>query len=238
MIDRHWERITGAAGIAGIILLLTSLFLPGNQLHGDESVTVVANTLADNRAGVLAGIELQVASILLFFVFVTGLCVSLRRADGDTSALAPLAFGAGLLGGMVVLLDNGILAGITAGIAGPLQHSGATLVWALYQVYKAVGYAIDPLLGIFVLTSSFLLVRGAAVPRWISGMGLLVGALLILAAFAVTSWAATDWTGLFGFFGLLGTLGLALWSLSLSTYLLVKGIRVGVRARMPVTAQG
>src|SRR5690349_20457673 len=98
MSDRGWERTTLVAGTVGVILLVTSFFLPG-QITGDETPSELVSLLADNHTAVLAGIGLQIASIILFVVFLTGLRRILRRGESAPASLSTLAFTAGCIGG-------------------------------------------------------------------------------------------------------------------------------------------
>jgi Domain of unknown function (DUF4386) len=232
MSERGRERSMLLAGTVGVILLVLSFSLPG-QIHGNESASEVVGLLVDNRTAVLMGIGLQIASNILFFVFVVGLRRILRRGEKERASLSTPAFTAGAIGGALVIVSNTMLAGITATVAPQLQQSDPNLVWALVQVYKSVSYSQDLFLGLFVLATSLLLVRSASGPRWIGWFGFLPGILWVVAVFTVV-----DPEGMIGLAGLFGGLLVSLWLLLVSLFLLPQAGATQTQARVAAAVQG
>jgi hypothetical protein len=87
MSERGRERSMLLAGTVGVVLLVLSFSLPG-QIHGNESASEVVGLLVDNRTAVLTGIGLQIASNILFFVFVVGVTRILRRGEKEPASLS------------------------------------------------------------------------------------------------------------------------------------------------------
>jgi hypothetical protein len=232
MSQRGRERSMLLAGTVGVVLLVLSFSLPG-QIHGNESASEVVGLLVDNRTAVLTGIGLQIASNILFFVFVVGVTRILRRGEKEPASLSTPAFTAGAIGGALVIVSNAMLAGITARVATQLQQSDPNLVWALVQVYKSVSYSEDLFLGLFVLATSLLLVRSASGPRWIGWFGFLPGILWVLAIFT-----AVDPEGMIGLAGLFGGLLVSLWLLLVSLFLLPQAGETQTQARVAAAVQG
>jgi hypothetical protein len=106
MDDLKWERVSWAAGIGFVILLLVGVFLPGAPPKYSDSASRILKYFVDNKDALQIATYLAGLQDLMFLVFLAGLYQAIRRAHGGASWAASLALGGGVFGLSVATIGS------------------------------------------------------------------------------------------------------------------------------------
>jgi Domain of unknown function (DUF4386) len=180
MVKQRW---TALSGIVFVVLMLTGAFFLIDVPAADASTQEIAGYLADsgNHMRNIVGAYLWVLGGLAFLGFVAGLRAVLRRAEGDPGTLSSLVFGAGVVFTAVWSVSAVALAAVaySVGLA-DAPVSDPDLVRVLPQLGSLLLLLGGGFAGILlVLTTSMLIVRTRALPRWLAWFGILVAIALV-----------------------------------------------------------
>src|SRR6476661_1564421 len=102
--EAKWERYAAAAGIAFVVLVLASAFLPGVPPATDDPVSDIHAFYADHRTALLLATYLGGLATIFSLWFLSGLRSVLRRAEGGGGTFANLMFGAGIVTNAISLV--------------------------------------------------------------------------------------------------------------------------------------
>lgn len=184
MSDRWLRRLGAAAGLAYVVLAVV-----GNEIlaGGGEAPAVnapareIRDHLVANPAAAKfwSGLYVEVFGLLLFIVFVSVLHSVLRRAEGEHGFLSTTALGAGLVSVAVKMASIPAAAsamyraqdGMDPGLAAALidiNNFSFTLTWTLQAL----------LLG----TTAVIVLRTAALPRWLGWSAAVIAPALLVGA--------------------------------------------------------
>jgi hypothetical protein len=153
-MSEKWSMRLGAA--CGIIYLAIALFVEGDG----------SGTYSWGRA------DMAILGFFLLVVFVACLTTMLRSAEGGYGSLSITALGAGLLAIDVKLASLPFWAAAT--LAGP-QVSNSQLN-VTFNYMDGFGFVMsEALYAVFLLAAAYVIVRTAALPRWIGVGAALVG---------------------------------------------------------------
>ncbi len=203
-----------ASLVLGGVLASTSLPMPG------APAAEVARYYNDSRTAVLVVGSLQALSAVSLIVFATCVAAFMRRPAGETGVLPHMALGGGNLAAAFLLLSVCLSVALIPVAAG----GNLGLVDTLRELnFLAGGPVHIPLLGLFVGAAAIAGLRGKALPRWISWIGILAATLSLLSLTSLLWFPATMLLPL-------GRLLAFVWSVAVSLVLVRNELSTGEEA--------
>jgi hypothetical protein len=199
--------------LSGLVATLVAFAASAPADPSDTSAAGLRAHLADHAGAWQLYAVLMAVSAAVLVVFVAHLrsvLVPAVRAPGRSTALPDVAFAAGILVAGWLVLSAGFTA--LPAFADVPTLSDATLVsyWGLGEAADMVGVAAFTVKGLCMVAVGLVLLRSGLLGAWIGWLSLLLGALTWLAL----ALPALLYAGIFGF---------ALWPLSVSIALVVRG---------------
>ena len=183
MKNRTWAIVGPLTGIVFVVLLFIGFGSSGDVRNDvDDSITSTsaaeaASVLEDRRDQVWGGSFMGLFGVAFFFGFLAYFRSRLQQAEGEGGWLTSMAYGGGLVTAVVLLgwisLD---LAMTAVSDYGPDTQVAKTLI-ALQWRYI---WVFAPPMIAFTLGASLVIVRYAALPRWIGWIGLPVAVTLLV----------------------------------------------------------
>jgi hypothetical protein len=191
----RFERLGPAAGVAYALLsFVGSSLLPIGRVDPDDTASVIARQLANDRGRVSAGVLLTLFSLFFLLVFVAWLQRWLRDVEGPRGWLATAAFAGGVL--MVGMLLVVVLVHLGGTV---LESYGADAVIArtlLVLQWQAVVIVFVPT-AVFVGATSLIGMADELLPKWLSYTGVAIALGLLLPPVAFFPFIlSTLWTGM------------------------------------------
>ena len=183
MKDRIWDIAGPLTGIVFVVLLILSFEIRGSardDLDGyitDTSAAEAANVLVDRRDQIANGSFIGLFGLVFFFGFLAYFRSRLQRAEGKGGWLTSMAYGGGLVSAAVMLVLISLdLATTAVRDYGPdTQVAKALIVLGWRNVWM-----LAPPMIAFTLGASLVIVRYAALPRWIGWIGFPVAVTLLI----------------------------------------------------------
>ena len=189
------HRLSALSGVAACVLILTSFFLDLNRPHFDDSPAKYVAYYVDNKS------QLQIALLLLifstfgfvwYFGFLRWLYDGAEKSARGFVRASPIAFAGGLVGtGIVAATGVGQLTAIETVGAVP---AGVTRALDLFSIYGTVWGEV--VLGIFMLSSFFIVRVTDILPSWLGGVAMLATVIAFFQAVLVLS--PSNDAGVFG----------------------------------------
>ena len=182
--DRSVQIVAALCGILSPLLVMFAFFvlIIGSGFLPDFSAPLpdIAAHLAQHPtpAQVWAGVHLEFLGFLLLVVFIAYLWGVLRRAEGEAGWLSALAFAGGL---MSVFLKVGSFAPMYPILTHAGQPFNPELARALGESNIAAFVLQQPALGLLLLATALIVIRTAALPRWLGYFAALAAALSFVA---------------------------------------------------------
>ena len=182
MKDRIWDIVGALTGIVFVVLLIISVaFTPGIRDDIDSITSTpaaeAANVLVDRSGQVKIGSFIGLFGYFFFFGFLAYFRSRLQQAEGEGGWLTSMAYGGGLVTAVVLMgfvsLD---LATTAVEDYGPDTQVAKALI-ALKWWYL---WVLAPPMIAFTLGASLVIVRYAALPRWIGWIGFPVAVTLFV----------------------------------------------------------
>lgn len=176
------RRATAATGIVAVALLL-----PGGILMGSAggptraSPQVVAEHLVRNEGQLFLGAWLVGLSATTLLCFAASLRNALHRAEGGTGGVPGVAFGAGVIVALMLML-GAIFTIVAFQLVATLDDPVAARAFLAVSPEIFHGTALP--LALFVGAASLVGVRMRALPLWLAWPGLVVG-LVVVASWVV-----------------------------------------------------
>jgi hypothetical protein len=145
----------------------------------------------------IVGAYLWVLGGLAFLSFVTGLRSVLRPAEGDSSTLSNLVFGAGVVFTAVWSVSAATLASVAYAIEfSDARVTNPDLVTALPSLGGLLLLLGGGFAGILLLAAtSILIFRTGVLPRWLAWLGIIVAAALVVDVTYVNILPLVGWVG-------------------------------------------
>ncbi len=211
----RWERLALASGILFVAVQIATVafnvaFFLTTHPPMDASPQETARGFAEHATMVEIGTYLYVLHLPFLLVFLGGLVGVLRRAEGDSGALAISVLGAGIA--MVVIASMGALISSLTPTIGQLGGDGATVKAIDAMTPLALALSAFPRAVLLGAASVVVLESGIA-PRWIGWAGLVLGFVSLVSTGTLVA------PELFPFLAL-GTLLFVVWVLALTVALL------------------
>ena len=203
MDDSKLERWGAWAGIAFVVLVLVTAFLPGSPPKPSDSTAKITTYFADKADEIRIITYLGGLATVAVFFWLGALGRFLRRGEGAGPMLATSA----VAGGVFAAVMNGVGGIILAAVTVLRLQNSAPKELRFYYVLANM-FTIVGGFGIVVLLAAVSLValRSAVLPRWVAALGGVAIVLWIVATGGVTS--TKDWIF---YFGLAGFALFAIW---------------------------
>jgi hypothetical protein len=184
-----------ASGILAVILLFATFFVAGRAPGENDPIVSIMNFYAAHRTSQIAVAYLNLAAVMVFVVFLTGLRDALLNAVGGRQILASVAYAAG-----IVFVPMTVIGYSVEIILASKAATGDPMVFR--AVRDIAGGAIggsDLPLGVCVIATSAAIISTRVFPRWLGWLGLAAGLALVAGILVPVSPAL----GVLGFVGLL-----------------------------------
>jgi hypothetical protein len=181
-----WDRWMPLAGVLSVVCSLVAVMFVLDQPQDKDTDAKIQAYFADHSHQVhgLVGFFLFLAGLVLLLAFLGALRERLLEAEGGSGRLSSLAFGAGLaslpLWGISMLLAYA--AALTSN-----ETSSFRLDPNTYRLLGVISYfawvAAVTISSVVVWATSAVALRTAVLPRWFGGVGIVAGAVQLLAFF-------------------------------------------------------
>jgi len=179
MTETQWERLSALTGVAFAILMAVAFAVQGVLPEASESRGDIVRFFASSHDGVMTGVVIRVAAGIFFLWFVGTLRSSLARAEGGTTRLSAVAYGAGIL-----MLASGI--GAMASLAAIAYNAERRIDPALASSFMAMTYIFFAggamAMAWLLFATSLVVARTRVFPMWVAATGVAIGALAVVFA--------------------------------------------------------
>jgi len=183
MKNRTWAIVGPLTGIVFVVLLFIGSGISGDvRADLDDSITSTsaaeaASVLEDRRDQVNIGSFIRLWGLVFFFGFVAYFRSRLQQAESEGGWLTSMAYGGGLVTAVVLLgwisLDLAMTAVWNYGPDTQVAKTLIALQWRYVWVFA------PPMIA-FTLGASLVIVRYAALPRWVGWIGFPVAVTLLV----------------------------------------------------------
>jgi Domain of unknown function (DUF4386) len=187
------EQYAWAAGLVFVVALLAELvFAIGIPLNQNDSASKMANELSNHAERLIVIACLSVIYTAAFVIYLWKLYYLLRGAPQRPNTLSSLLLVGGVLFvSLHAVSDIGITGMVGAKVASYSAHHNDGIAYALYLLTFALDSVGDVFGSLAFLATGLLVLRGAALPRWLGWLALLAAPLLFLQAFGLGGVIAT-----------------------------------------------
>jgi len=213
MDDSKWERWSALGGIAFVVLVALTAFLPGSPPKVTDSAAKIAKFFADKESELRWSAYLGGLAFLAVFWWAGAIWRTMRRAEGGVPRLAILTLG-GLVFANVMAALSGLMFSAVA-MRGVVGVGGAASAKTFYVIGWVIGSATVFGVAAFLAGFSVVIIRTAVLPRALGWFGALVALVAVVSGGAVASTRDVFFTLSFVAF-----LGFLLWALIASVLML------------------
>ena len=166
-----WDLVGPACGIVFIVLIVVGAGVAGeHDVEISDSSADIARELEDKSDQVDVGSLISLVGFVFFFWFLAYFRRHLKQAEGEDGWLTSVVYGSGLVGTAMILVLISLSLATTSGDYDP-DPQAAKALFALTWNYI---WVIGPPLIAFTAAASIVIIRFAALPRWIGWIGILV----------------------------------------------------------------
>lgn len=217
-MNLHTVRSGGFAGIAFIVVVIISFFIPGVPPENSAPIADITKYFDAHRVAFLVGAWLSIPAVALYLWYAVGLYRRLLAAGVDE-------------GLPIFSLINGVIASATSMVTAfiqialvfhPSSETGTQVFRALYDAYSVTAAFTFGVTAFWIFGAALSGQRHRSLPGWLCGLGY-VFALANLAA-SLTAMYNSGFMALGGFGGLIfGLLAFLVWVLLSAIVMLGKG---------------
>jgi hypothetical protein len=192
--DTSGVRLAAAAGVAFVVLTVSSTFAAGAPPASDASAAKIATYFRDHSGGIKAQLLLGGLGIVALIWWFGAVWRILSRAEGERPRLAIVAAVALAVGSALAML-NGVVVATAA-----IRVDDVATTHLFYSLSLVAISAAGLGIGTFLLATNTVTYRARITPAWVSGLGF-VAALAFLGSSAgtVTDAQAVNLLGLIAF---------------------------------------
>ena len=166
-----WDLVGPVCGIVFIVLIVVGAGVAGeHDVEISDSSADIARELEDKSDQVDVGSLISLVGFVFFFWFLAYFRRHLKQAEGEDGWLTSVVYGSGLVGTAMILVLISLSLATTSGDYDP-DPQAAKALFALTWNYI---WVIGPPLIAFTAAASIVIIRFAALPRWIGWIGILV----------------------------------------------------------------
>ncbi len=163
MDDSTWERWSALGGIAFVVLVALSAFLPGDPPKVTDSAAKIATFFADKESELRWSAFIGGLAFLAVFWWAGAVWRLMRRGEGGVPRLAILALGglvfANVMAGLAGLINSAVAMRTVAGIG------GAQTAKTFYVIGWVIGSAVTFGVAAFLFGFSAVIIRSGVLPR-------------------------------------------------------------------------
>lgn len=218
MTEARWDRITAAAGLLFIVLVVASFFTPGTPDY-PAGADELASDLSAERSGHQMSLLLGFLGDIAILVFLAGLWSRFRRHEGAGGMMSGLFAIASATFAATILVSSGIyLALIQAA-----ETADPSTLPTIQALDYWVGICTVPAGVAMMIGATGAILSTHVLPAWLGYLSGLTGALLVLSLAAV--YESDEETVLVGIGGFGGFLLFLIWVLATSIVLLMRSRR-------------
>jgi hypothetical protein len=173
----HWERWSGIAGIAFVVLYVVGFAVGGEPPDADAEL-IARYEDSGERAKEFTAFFLIGAAALTLVLFVSGVRSLLARNETEPRTLAAIAWAGGVACAALVLVGNAV----SRGTASAAEEEDFRLDPNTHDIVESAGFllfvsaAFAAILLVFAVSIGAL--RYGILPRWLGWAGIVVAALL------------------------------------------------------------
>lgn len=214
-VEASWDRITAAAGLLFIVLVVASFFTPDTPEYGSTAEQLAAG-LADERTGHQMSLLLGFLSDIAFLVFLAGMWSRFRRHEGAGGMMSGLFAIAGAAFTATILVSGGIYLALIQAAESADPSTLPTIAALDYWV----GLGTVPVAVAMMIGATGATLSTHALPAW---LGYLAGATAVVLVLGLGGIFESDeemWLVAIGGFG--GFLLFLIWALATSVVLLMR----------------
>jgi hypothetical protein len=208
-------RWTGLLGFALLVTLAVAILTESAGPDSSASKREVSATFAAARLTILFSGALFLAAMMFGVAFVVGLSGLVSRSGTDRS-LARTVSASGLLVIALITVYAASFAAIAASIHELRGHQ--SLLYVVFRIISATDDGSGIFIALFVVSTSFALVRAGLAPGWLVTVGIATAAVRAIGALDITTLGALP----FGPFMVAGTGLCLIWLGLTSTTLLLR----------------
>jgi hypothetical protein len=214
-VAAKWDRITAAAGLVFVVLIVASFFTPSTPEYGSSAEELAAG-LTDDRAGHQMSLLLGFLADIAFLVFLAGVWSRFRRYEGLGGMMSGLFAIAGAAFTATILISEGVyLTLVQAAESADLE----TLL-PLATLDYWVGLAAVPVGVAMLIGATGAILSTHALPAWLGYLSGVNAVVLLLGVGAVFESDEETWLVGIGGFG--GFLLFLIWILATSIVLMMR----------------
>ncbi len=163
------SRIAALTGLAGAVIYVVGVLLPGTVPKPDATGPSIANFFVDKRGPLLTGFALQVIAVGLLLWFIGQLYQLLLSSDPEHPALPTTMLAAFVA--TIAVVAAGIVPSIAiiwSGAPGP----GPQIAGFAYAIMTISTYAAtSTVVAVSILAATLIIWRTHALPRWLCILG-------------------------------------------------------------------
>ena len=166
MSDRSSNKIGGACGVLAILLTQIGFGVAAYRTPGvGASDKQIADFVSQPRASFYGGEFVELLGFVLLVVFIGRLWAHLRRAEAGDGWLSTTAFGSALAA--IAVLLAGHLSAQGAAFYTGRHGAGSRTVASLLDFSAFAQASSSMLLAVFLGATALVVLRHAALPRWL-----------------------------------------------------------------------
>jgi hypothetical protein len=210
---RRWEQATAAAGLAAVVAFVGELATWGNP-HLSDPLSKVTDYFVAHRSMALASIGMGLLGAVALLVFAAGMRAILSGKDGRADVLSTVLLCAAVLFACTELTFT-TTTGALVLVAGEASRGEVRMLLALENMADLFRFLP---IGVLIGAASLAMLGRRDFARWIGWLGVVSGALLLIAEAGVLTPA--DGGGSISDTGMVGLLFFLIWMTSASISLL------------------
>jgi len=215
MKPEQWWKTGGLCGVLYVVLFIVGFVLQGGGPSPDDSPAEIKQWFIDNDSMYMIGdIVFGIAFIFFFVPFIGLLSTYLGRHETDGAGWSRVIL---MYGGALLALGGSVscIQGAIAYDAVNFADDGL-LKFAIDATYYANVLILSYIAAGLVFTTSVIILRTGAFPKWLGYLGLVDVLLCLIGGLSVFS---DDPMGALAGIGLLGLLGWAIFNVAMSFYM-------------------
>lgn len=173
-----WRQLTGAAGIASVVLSIILVAVAGDYPDINKSAGEIRNWFEGNGTTAQTLSYVNAIGLLFFFApFLLGIGTLLGRAEGTEALWTQLGFLGGVLS-IVLGLSSMAYTSILAVTVDTLDD--ATLIAVKHAEYTTAALAYGLGSGLYLLGTGAAIARTGALWRWLGWLGIALGVIAVV----------------------------------------------------------
>ncbi|WP_142028184.1 hypothetical protein [Blastococcus colisei] len=211
----RWDRITAAAGLLFVALVVASFFTPSIPEYGSTADELAAG-ITDERAGHQMSLLLGFLADIAFLVFLAGVWSRFRRHEGSGGMMSGLFAIAGAAFVATILIAEGIYLALVQAAESADPSTLPTIAALDYWV----GLCTVPVAVAMMIGATGAILSTHALPTWLGYLSGVNAVVLVLGLGGVFESSEETWFVAIGGFG--GFLLFLIWTLATSIVLLMR----------------